>query len=48
MNAADGTPIRNFVPCYRKSDNVIGLYDTVEGVFYTNAGTGSFTKGVDV
>lgn len=48
MNAADGTPIRNFVPCYRKADNVIGLYDTVEGKFYTNAGTGSFTKGADV
>ena len=48
MGAADGTPIRNFVPCYRKSDNVIGLYDTVEGKFYTNAGTGTFTKGADV
>ena len=42
------TLIRNFVPCYRKSDNVIGLYDTVNGVFYTNAGTGTFSKGSDV
>lgn len=48
MTAADGTPIRNFVPCYRVSDGVIGLYDTVEGKFYTNAGTGAFTKGADV
>ena len=48
MSAADGTPIRSFVPCYRKSDNAIGLYDTVEGAFYTNAGTGAFTKGADV
>lgn len=48
MTAADSTPIRNFVPCYRKSDNAIGLYDTVEGKFYTNTGTGSFTKGADV
>jgi len=48
MTAADGTPIRNFVPCYRKADNVIGLYDMVEGKFYTNAGTGAFTKGADV
>lgn len=48
MTAADGTPIRNFVPCYRVVDNVIGLYDTVGGAFYENAGTGSFTKGADV
>lgn len=48
MKAADKTPIRNFIPCYRKSDGVIGLYDTVEGDFYTNIGTGSFTKGADV
>lgn len=48
MDKADGTPIRNFVPCYRKSDNVIGLYDTVGGTFYANNGSGSFTKGADV
>ena len=48
MTESDGTAIRNFVPCYRKSDGVIGLYDTVGGVFYTNKGTGSFTKGADV
>lgn len=41
------TLVRDFVPCYRKSDNTIGLYDRVEGIFYTNAGTGSFTKGAD-
>lgn len=39
---------RDFVPCYRKSDSVVGLYDLVNGVFYTNAGTGTFTKGADV
>jgi hypothetical protein len=48
MTAADDTSIRNFVPCYRVADGVIGLYDTVEGKFYTNAGTGAFTKGADV
>lgn len=42
------TLIRDFVPCYRKSDNVAGLYDKVNGVFYTNAGTGTFTVGPDV
>ena len=39
---------RNFIPCYRKSDNVAGLYDLVNGVFYTNAGTGTFIKGNDI
>ena len=34
--------------CYRKSDNVIGLYDIDNDVFYTNDGTGSFTKGADI
>lgn len=37
--------IRKFVPCYRKSDNVAGLYDVVNNVFYTNSGTGEFVKG---
>ncbi len=35
--------IRNLVPCYRNSDNVAGLYDTANSVFYTNSGTGNFT-----
>lgn len=39
---------RIFVPCYRKSDNEIGMYDLVNGVFYTNAGTGTFIKGGNV
>lgn len=37
--------IRNFVPCYRNSDNEVGMYDLVNGVFYTNQGTGAFTYG---
>ena len=44
----DSVAVRNFIPCYRKSDNEIGLYDTVNDVFYTNAGTGTFLKGSDV
>ena len=40
--------IRHLIPCYRKSDTAIGLYDLVNGVFYTNAGTGTFAKGADV
>ena len=40
--------VRDFIPCYRKSDNAIGMYDLVENKFYTNAGTGEFVKGADV
>ena len=39
----DDTVIRNYLPCMRQSDNTVGLYDTVNGVFYPSAGTGSFT-----
>lgn len=39
---------QNLVPCYRKSDNVIGMYDLVGKQFYTNQGTGIFLKGNDV
>ena len=35
--------VMNLVPCYRKSDNKIGMYDFVTDTFFTNAGTGSFT-----
>ena len=44
----NGEEIVNLVPCYRKSDNVIGMYDTVTQTFYTNSGSGTFTKGQDV
>lgn len=40
--------LHNFIPCYRKSDGEIGMYDTVSKTFYTNAGTGTFLKGEDV
>lgn len=40
--------VRDFVPCYRISDGVIGLYDLVNNTFYTNQGTGSFTKGNNI
>ena len=42
------TLLREFIPCYRKSDNVAGLWDTVERLFYTNAGTGAFVVGPSV
>ena len=40
--------VRDFIPCYRKADNEIGLYDTVNNQFYTNQGTGTFLKGENV
>lgn len=44
----DGDKIRDFVPCYRKSDGEIGLYDFVSATFFTNSGSGTFIKGADV
>ena len=44
----DNNLIRNFIPAKRKSDNVLGLYDLVNRVFYTNSGSGSFTAGPEV
>ena len=40
--------IRDFVPCYRKSDNVIWLYDLVNNQFYTNSWSWTFSKGDDI
>lgn len=37
--------VRDFVPCYRKTDGVSGLYDVINDKFYTNSGTGEFVKG---
>jgi hypothetical protein len=40
--------IYHLVPCYRKSDSVIGMYDLVNDQFYTNSWTWTFTKWPDV
>lgn len=37
--------VGDFIPAIRNSDNVVGMYDTVSGTFYTNAGTGVFIAG---
>lgn len=37
--------VRHFIPCYRNSDNVVGMYDLINNVFYTNQGTGTFNYG---
>lgn len=44
----DGQLFCDFIPCYRKLDGEIGLYDLVENKFYTNQGTGEFLKGGNV
>ena len=44
----DSEIVREYIPCYRKSDGEIGLYETFTGQFVTNAGTGTLTKGEDV
>lgn len=48
--AADGETVRrNFVPCRRKSDGVVGLYETVEGAFCPNrSGSGRFVGPDDI
>lgn len=43
----NGVTAHDYVACYRKTDNVIGFYDTVTGQFKTNEGDGTFTKGGD-
>ena len=42
----NGTLIRHYIPCYRKYDNVIGMYDLVNSTFVE--GVGVFTKGSDI
>ena len=37
--------IANFIPCYRKSDEKPGMYDTVRKIFLTNQGIGEFICG---
>jgi len=36
------------IPARRNSDNVLGMYDTVSGTFFTNDGTGTFVAGPDM
>lgn len=51
--------VKSFVPCYCKvavtdvngnscEPNTIGMYELVNGKFYTNAGGGTFLKGQDI
>lgn len=40
----NGRLVRSMIPAKNPS-NVLGMYDTVSGTFFTNAGSGSFTAG---
>ena len=42
------TLVRDMIPCIRNNDSTAGMYDTVNDVFYTNQGTGTFTVGAVV
>ena len=35
--------VRSFIPCQKKSDSTLGLYDTVSQSFYVNSGVGTFS-----
>lgn len=43
-----GTLAFQLIPCYRKIDGETGLYDVVNGIFYTNQGTGNFILGPEI
>lgn len=36
------------IPCYRKLDNTVGLYDLISNTFLTNQGTGEFSYREDI
>ena len=39
----DGVLVRDFIPCFK--DGQVGMWDKVNNILYTNAGTGSFVIG---
>ena len=44
----DDETVRNYIPAKRNSDGVVGLYDLISKMFFTNAGTGTFTAGSEI
>ena len=38
----------DLIPCYRKSDNVAGMYDIISGNFLLNNGSGTLVAGPDI
>lgn len=43
----DETKIESYSQC-KNSSNEVGLYDTINKVFYSNAGSGSFVAGPEL
>lgn len=48
VDKTTGELVRNYVPCYNKQTGVTGFYEMVEGVFYTNSGSGLLSRGPEV
>ena len=46
-NSYNSDIIHDYYPVYRKSDNEPGVYDIIDGVFYSNSGSGNITVGSD-
>lgn len=44
----NGQLLIDIVPCYRKTDGEIGMYDLMSDTFLTNQGAGTFLKGADI
>ena len=40
--------IREYIPCYRKSDGMVGLYEKFTGTFLTDDNGVAFAKGADI
>ena len=41
----NGQIVTNLIPCYRISDNRIGMYDAITDTFYENAGGSNLIAG---
>lgn len=41
---ANGNLICDLIPCYRKADLAVGMYDIIRNIFLTNVGSGYFTR----
>lgn len=44
----NGTKARDYISCYRKSDNEAGLYNLVNDTFFVNNGQGTIIAGPDI
>ena len=44
----DAAVLANYIPCYRKTDGEVGMYDLVLKKFYGSEGSRKFAKGADV